>query len=151
MSSRLLAAHRHDGWLTRNIDRGFDALRRGYDRVLAATLQARPAVYAVWIVLSLLIVPMYALSPAELAPNEDQGVVFSAMDTPANATLEQLSPYVGEISRIFSETPEFDNSFQITLPSGGFAGMLTRPWNERTRSIFPIQEELAGKLAGVTG
>ena len=104
-------------------------------------------VYAVWIVLTLLIVPMYMFSPTELAPNEDQGVVFGAIDVPANATLEQLTPYTEADQPASSRsTPEFDHSFQITFPTGGFGGMLVKPWDERKRSIFPIQEELARKL-----
>ena len=40
-----------------------------------------------------LIVPMYMFSPKELAPNEDQGVIFGAIDVPANASLEQVTTY----------------------------------------------------------
>ena len=52
---------------------------------------------------------------------------------------------------IFKSTPEFSHSFQITFPTGGFGGMIVKPWNERERDIFPIQEELIGKLMGITG
>jgi multidrug efflux pump len=151
MSSQLLKEHGAQGVLARNIDRGFDALRRGYDRALGRTLEARGAVYLVWGVLSLLIVPMYMFSPTELAPNEDQGVVFGAIDVPANATLEQLGPYTGEIFNIYKKVPEFDHSFQLTFPNQGFGGMLAKPWSERERSIFPIQEELAQSLSTVSG
>ena len=88
---------------------------------------------------------MYMFSPAELAPNEDQGVVFRAIDVPPNATLEQLMPYTEAVNKHFQSTPEFDHSFQITFPCGGFGGMLVKPWEERKRSIFPIQEELQQK------
>ncbi|MBV9949959.1 MAG: efflux RND transporter permease subunit, partial [Myxococcales bacterium] len=150
MSSRLLASHRPEG-LARIVDRGFEAVRRTYSRLLDATLRARPAVYVVWIGLTLLIYPLYTLSGAELAPNEDQGVVFGAIDVPANATLEQLTPFTSQVNAIFQQEPEFDHSFQITFPTGGFGGMLVKPWDERKRSIFPIQEELAGRLSGVAG
>ncbi len=151
MSSQLLKHHGHQGWLSSTIDRGFEKLKRGYARALGATLNARWAVYTVWIVLSLLVVPMYMFSPGELAPTEDQGVVFGAIDVPANATLEQLTPHTGEIFRRFKSTPEFDHSFQITFPSNGFGGMIVKPWGERTRPIGPIQQELAAKLSTVTG
>ncbi len=149
MSSKLLKAHRSQGWLQRGIDGTFDRIRGGYARALAATLGARPAVYTVWVVLSLLVVPMYLFSPKELAPNEDQGVMFGAIDVPANATLEQLTPYTAQVNRIFEQEPEFDHSFQITFPSNGFGGVLVKPWEERSRSIFPIQAELSGRLAAV--
>jgi multidrug efflux pump len=151
MSSKLLRPYASHGWLTRSIDRGFDFVRTTYDRALGATLGARPAVYVVWIVLSLMVVPLYLLSPTELAPNEDQGVVFGALDVPANATLEQLDPYVTQVQHIFASEPEFEQSFQITFPGSGFGGMLAKPWDERKRSIFPIQVELNGKLAAVAG
>jgi multidrug efflux pump len=150
MSSRLLKPT-HDAWLPRLIDRGFELFRRTYQRMLDLTLRSRGAVYATWIVLTLVVVPLYMFSPNELAPNEDQGVVFGAIDVPANATLEQLMPYVDEVQRDFASTPEYDHSFQIAFPTGGFGGMLAKPWEERKRNIFQIQEELSPKLAGVTG
>jgi multidrug efflux pump len=150
MSSRLLKPT-HDAWLPRQIDRGFEFFRRTYLRVLDVTLRSRGAVYATWIVLTLVVVPLYMFSPNELAPNEDQGVVFGAIDVPANATLEQLMPYVNEVQRDYASTPEYDHSFQIAFPTGGFGGMLAKPWEERKRNIFGIQEELSRKLAGVTG
>jgi multidrug efflux pump len=151
MSSALLSERAHEGRLTRAINRGFDGIRRTYDRLLGVTLRVRPAVYAFWAVLSLLTVPMFMFSPNELAPNEDQGVVFSALDVPPNATLEQLTPYTEQIFDIFQETPEFDHSFQLTFPSNGFGGMLVEPWGKRKRTIFEIQAEVAQKLSAVTG
>src|SRR5499427_402575 len=58
MSSQLLAEGHTRGMLGRAIDAGFGALRRGYERVLGARLEARGAVYVVWIALTLLLVPM---------------------------------------------------------------------------------------------
>jgi multidrug efflux pump len=150
MSAQFLREGEH-GWLKDRIDGAFEATRRAYGRALDLTLRSRPAVYTVWIVLTLLIVPMYQFAPKELAPNEDQGVVFGALDVPANATLEQVMPYAKQANDIFMKTPEFDHSFQLILPSGGFGGMLVKPWEDRTRSIFAIQEEITPKLSAITG
>ncbi len=151
MSSRLLKADHAPGFLPRNVDRGFSALKRGYGRALDATLNARPAVYAVWITLSLLVIPMYMFAPKELAPNEDQGVVFGAIDVPANASLEQVTLYSAQVNRIFESTPEFASSFQISLPTGGFGGLLLKSWEDRERSVFAIEPEVNAKLRGITG
>ncbi len=151
MSSKLLKSEHSQGWLVHAIDRSFNFIKRGYERALGLTLGARPVVYVVWITLTLVVFPMYSMSPAELAPNEDQGVVFGAIDVPPNATLEQLTPYTEAVNRAFMATPEFDHSFQLTFPTGGFGGILVKPWEERTRSIFPIQEELFGKLSRIPG
>lgn len=151
MASKLLKAEHGHGVLAKLIDRGFARLRGLYERMLAATLRARPAVYTVWLCLTVLIVPLYLLSPSELAPNEDQGVVFGALDMPSNATLEQLTPYTEQVFQIFKETPEFDHSFQLTMPTTGFGGLVVKPWGERKRTIFEIQEEVSGKTSRVTG
>src|ERR1700753_342020 len=57
MASRLLKVEHSQGFLPRTIDRAFEAVKRTYGRMLGGTLKARPAVYAVWITLTLLIVP----------------------------------------------------------------------------------------------
>jgi len=151
MASRLLKSEHSQGRFPRLVNRGFDALKRGYERLLSGTLRMRPMVYTVWITLTVLLVPLYMFSPAELAPYEDQGVVFGAIDVPPNATLEQLEPYTKQVYEKFSSIPEFNNSFQITFPTAGFGGALMKPWDERTRSIFPIQAELSGKTSGIAG
>ncbi|HEY2744764.1 MAG TPA: efflux RND transporter permease subunit [Polyangia bacterium] len=151
MSSRLLSGEHKPGLLARASDRAFHAIKSGYERALAAALSARGAIYALWIVITLLLVPMYLFSPTELAPTEDQGVVFGAIDVPPNATIEQLTPYTEAIQAAFASTPEFDHSFQLTMPSSGFGGMLVKPWGVRKRTIYQIQNEVAPKLARIAG
>jgi multidrug efflux pump len=151
MASRLLKSEHSQGRFPKLVNRAFDSLKRGYGRALGGTLRMRPLVYAVWITLTVLLVPMYMFSPAELAPNEDQGVVFGAIDVPPNATLEQLLPYTAQVNQAFSSLPEFNNSFQITFPTSGFGGALMKPWSERTRNIFALQNELTGKTAAIAG
>lgn len=151
MSSRLLRATPSNAWLPRNIDRGFERFRRIYDYMLKKTLGMRPVVYTVWLGLTLAVVPLYLFSPKELAPYEDQGAAFGAIDVPANATLEQITPYTAQVASIFSSVPEFKQSFQITFPKGGFGGVMMKPWEERGRSIFAIQAELSQKTQGIAG
>ncbi|MBX3228630.1 MAG: efflux RND transporter permease subunit [Labilithrix sp.] len=149
MSSKLLR-HEH-GWFVTKVDAVFDAIRRRYERALAATLRNRGLVYTVWVALSILVVPMYMFSPAELAPNEDQGGVFGALEVPANASLEQVVAYSKQVEEKFEAVPEFDHSFQITFANTGFGGMIVKPWSQRKRSIFPIQEELSAATMSITG
>ncbi len=151
MASQLLKDGHDRGWFGRTVDRAFDSVREFYLRRLQTSLQMRPAVYAAWILCMILVIPLYMFSPKELAPTEDQGTLFTAMDVPPNATLEQMTVYSKQVADVFHTTPEFGNSFQITFPTGGFGGMIIKPWNQRERSIFPIAEELNMKLSSVTG
>src|SRR5687768_11492699 len=66
MASRMLRPQHNPGWLVRNIDRTFEAVRRRYSGALDVVLRNRPAVYLGWGALTLLTIPMYMMSPAEL-------------------------------------------------------------------------------------
>jgi multidrug efflux pump len=148
MSSRLVRPADR-GAFGKRVDAAFEWVRTRYVRALDGTLRARPIVIGVWIVLSLAVIPLYMFSPKELAPDEDQGVVFTSLDVPANASLERLTAASDAIGRTFASEPEFDHSFQVTYPNGGFGGMLAKPWDDRKRSIFPIQAELNKKMRAI--
>ncbi|HYF00969.1 MAG TPA: efflux RND transporter permease subunit, partial [Planctomycetota bacterium] len=116
MSSRLIDPATLGTGFAGRVDRAFERVREAYGRLLDSTLAARPAVYAAWIGLSLLCVPMFALAPKELAPTEDQGVVFGIIEGPADATLDQIMPSADRINEIFFETPETAFTFMIAMP-----------------------------------
>ncbi|WP_319586962.1 efflux RND transporter permease subunit [uncultured Desulfobulbus sp.] len=151
MSSKLLKAGMTEHGFAGKIERDFKRLRGAYGRWLGATLRQRPAVYLVWIVLGLLSVPMFQMSAKELAPVEDQGVIFGIVDSAANSTLDQNSLYTAAVNKAFLSVPETNFVFQLTQPSSGFSGMVVKPWQERKRTIFEIMPEVAGKLHGITG
>jgi multidrug efflux pump len=151
MSSRLLTHDADQHWLPAHINRGFEWLRGVYGRLLDATLAARPAVYIVWIGLTLLAVPMFMFSPKELAPAEDQGVIFGIVDTPSNSTLEQTSLSAKAANDVFLGIPEAQYTFQISFPTGGFGGVVVAPWAERTRSVHEILPEVQQKTGMIPG
>jgi multidrug efflux pump len=149
MSSRLLKAGMTERGLAGKIERDFKKLKKLYGRMLNATLNARPAVYMVWIILTLLVIPMFTMSAKELAPTEDQGVIFGILDAAANSTLDQNRRYAKAVSDAFMSVPETQFVFQATMPSSGFAGMVVKPWQERKRNIFQIMPEVQRKLHAI--
>ncbi|MFZ2223632.1 MAG: efflux RND transporter permease subunit [Candidatus Deferrimicrobium sp.] len=151
MSSRILKPGMEERGLAGRISRGFERLKNTYGRLLDATLAARPAVYAVWVAVSLAAVPMFILSAKELAPVEDQGVIFGILDASANSTIDQNRIYSAEVNRIFMGEPESDFTFQVTFPNSGFGGMVVKPWDERKRNIFQILPGIQQKLQKIPG
>ena len=149
MCSRLMKPGIGDRGLAGRISRDFNRLRNFYGRILDVSLKSRPAVYLAWVVIGLLAVPMFIMSPVELAPIEDQGVIFGILDASANATLDQTSTYAAAVNRAFLSVPETDFTFQITFPSSGFGGMVTKPWDERGRTVFQILPEVQQKLFAI--
>ena len=120
LASQLMSSGQHDTGLVKGINASFEFVRNLYGRWLSRSLEMRPMVYATWILFTLLIIPLYMFSPGELAPNEDQGVVFSVLDVPANATLEQIVPYAEQVLANWKKSPEFEQGFQLTTPTFGF-------------------------------
>ena len=100
---------------------------------------------------TLLAVPMFIMSPKELAPTEDQGVIFGILDASADSTLDQNSRYAAAVNKVFQTFPETEFTFQITFPNSGFSGMVTKPWDERKRTVFGILPEVQGKLMAIPG
>jgi len=151
MSSRMLKPGMQERGLAGRISRDFERLKNTYGRLLDATLAARPAVYAIWIAVSLAAVPMFLMSAKELAPLEDQGVIFGILDASANSTLDQNRIFAAEANRVFRSEPETDFTFQITFPNSGFGGMVVKPWDERKRNIFQILPGVQQKLQKIPG
>jgi multidrug efflux pump len=151
MSAALLKPGAGERGLAGRIARDFERLKSAYGRRLDATLRARPAVYTVWIVVSLLTIPMFIMSARELAPPEDQGVIFGILDASANSTLDQTSRYAAAANQAFMSVPETEFTFQITFPNSGFGGMVTKPWAERKRTISQIMPEVQQKLQSIPG
>ena len=160
MSSRLLQSAEAEergfaGW----VNHKFDALRQSYGRALGGTLNARPAVYLVWAVFGLLWIPMYMFSPKELAPTEDQGVIFGIINAASNVSADQKNVYGKAAEKAFLVTPERDLTFQIMLPpaagasvgADGFSGMVVKPWNQRKRTTAQILPEVQGRLSQIPG
>ena len=152
MSAHLLRAEHENrgfsGWVTRT----FDRFRDWYGEHLDRTLAARPAVYTVWIGLSLLGILFWKMSPGELAPKEDQGVIFGIVTAPANATIDDTIRYTDAAENIFLKLPDTRFTFQITFPGNGFGGMVLKPWGIRktpTKDYLPQVQMSLGAIPGI--
>ena len=90
---------------------------------------------------------------SELAPTEDQGVIFGIIDAPANATIEQTAAFADAAEKEFLSFPETNFTFQLTFPSSGFGGMVFKPWgqaegNRRFNSCRRCRQKL-GTIPGI--
>jgi multidrug efflux pump len=133
------------------INRNFEKVRRWYTNTLAGTLQFRPVVLVLWGIVVALIVPFYMFSQRELAPAEDQGVVFGVIQASPNSTLDQTRLYSQEVYDIYHSFPESQSIFQITNATGGFGGMVTKPWSERKKTAQQLLLESTGPLSKIAG
>jgi multidrug efflux pump len=151
MGSKLLRTGHTERGFAGWINRRFDSVRRTYMRTLSGTLQYRPVVLVLWAIVALLIVPFYMFSQRELAPAEDQGVIFSIIQAAPNSTIDQTKLFTTQIADVYRSLPETASIFQITFPTGGFGGMVTKPWSERTKTAQQLLMESAGALSKIPG
>jgi multidrug efflux pump len=151
MSAQLLRPGDEDRGLPGRIARGFDRIKHLYGRILAVVLRNRPYVYAVWGILGLMGFLMITRAPSELAPPEDRGVIFGVAFSDADSTVDQSSHFANAVYRAFTSFPETDFVFQLVQPSGGFGGMVVKPWDDRKRSVFQMMPEVQAKLHAIPG
>jgi multidrug efflux pump len=151
MGSKLLRSGDSEKGFAGIVNRGFDRARNLYTRLLSGTLQYRPVVLTLWIIVALLMVPFYMFSQHELAPSEDQGVVFGVIQSSANATLDQTNLFTQEVYDVYHSFPETQSIFELTNAGGGFAGMVTKPWSQRTKTTQQLLVESSAKLSKIAG
>jgi len=151
MGSKLLRAGDTERGFAGMINRHFENVRRLYSRTLAGTLQYRPVVFVLWAIVVALIVPFYMFSQHELAPAEDQGVVFGVIQSSANSTIDQTNLFTTQVYDVYHSFPESESIFQITSPNGGFGGMVTKPWSQRKKTAQQLLVESVGPLSKIPG
>src|SRR5437588_1951388 len=151
MGSKLLRSGDTERGFAGWINRRFESVRKNYSRILCGTLQYRPVVFVLWVIVVSLIVPFYMFSQRELAPAEDQGVVFGVIQSSANSTIDQTNLFTSQVYDVYHSFPESESIFQITSPNGGFGGMVTKPWSERKKTAQQLLVESVGPLSKIPG
>lgn len=152
MSSRLLRREEHPTGFKALIESLFERVRALYERTLTFTLHHyQPAILTAALIVLLCGPIFYMFSGKELAPREDQGVLFGIVQAAPNASIEQTNRFTEKVNKIYESFPEKGNTFQLTTPSGGFSGMVLKPWSERKRTVFQLEGEAWGKMSGIPG
>ena len=157
LCSRLLKAPEpgRGGWetrLTAFIDRNFARLHGAYERRLHGSLNTLPVTLTFALIVLGSIYFLFSGAKTELAPQEDQGVIITQSIAPPNATLQQRQLYSKEVYRIFAGHPETEHVFQLDVPGQSIAGMVFKPWDQRTRTttdLQPVLQQELNKVAGV--
>ena len=154
MCALLLRHDENPSGLSHRLDRIFDGLKRRYQRMLHGTLNTRPVVI-VFALIVLCLIPLFLkFTQSQLAPDEDQGIIFMMASAPQPTNLDYLNTYTDEFIQIFKEFPEYYSSFQINGFNGvqsGIGGFLLKPWNERDRTQMQILPEVQKRLEQIPG
>lgn len=155
MASKLLKHEQSSGRFVRFLDRTFERLRHRYERRLHRTLNFRPVTLIILAGVIIATGIMYVTTQKELAPEEDQGILFNIVKSPQAANLDYLEAATMQMHKVFETVPEKDHVFIINGMGNNvhqaIAGILFKPWEERKRSQKQILQDLQPKVAGVAG
>jgi multidrug efflux pump len=98
---------------------------------------------------------MFTTTQKELAPEEDQGILFNLIKAPPATNLDYLEKATYDLYKIFDTVPEKEHVFLIngfgSNVHQAIGGILFKPWEERKRTQKQILQGLQPKVAGVTG
>jgi len=153
MCSKLLksqAGGAGPGGLTAWLDRRFESLKNRYQRRLHGTLNYRPVTVLVLLGVMAATGLLYMTTQRELAPEEDQGILFTLVKTPQYANLDYLEDATQQLYRAYSSVPEKDHVFTINGMGNvhqGFSGLLLKPWGERDRNQKQVLQELSPRIS----
>ncbi|HYC03907.1 MAG TPA: efflux RND transporter permease subunit [Azospirillaceae bacterium] len=163
LSSKLLRGHTgNHGKLFMASERAFQALARGYGRVLDWAIGAPVMVGAGFVAVLVGTWLLFVGLPRELAPVEDRGVVRIQVVSPEGSSQEYTAREMAAVQAIlkpYLDSGELDSALSILNPSfGGQSGVnrgfvvaRTPPFAQRKRSILEITAELRPKLQAVPG
>jgi len=155
LSAKVLKPHGAPGRFEHAVERFFTRLAENYQRLLHRSLDLVPVtmVFAVAVLTSIYF--MFITTPSELAPTEDQSILFFQARAPQTATLEYNEAYTRQIQTAFESIPEYNESFFLLGfgrdTSTVFGGFKMLQPAQRERAQMDVQPELQMKLAQVAG
>ncbi|MDH3761801.1 MAG: efflux RND transporter permease subunit [Gammaproteobacteria bacterium] len=142
MCSRVLKPTIANNAYARFVNDLFERIHLRYEEILAGSLKTRSVTIIFVIGIVAMLVAMFQFIQNELAPEEDQGVIFTFSQAPDHTSIDYLNKYTGPYIDIFREyESEYESSFMangFAGPTVSFAGMLLKPWEERNLTSMEI-------------
>lgn len=154
MSARILKRGGHSRFQIL-VDNTFEKLANGYERLVRGSLKYRPVTLLVVLVLAGVTGFMFFNTSTELAPEEDEGALFSLVTAPPYATTNYTRAYTDQMRELTKDIPELDANFSIVGFGGqtnsGIALWAFKDWSQRERSQKELQQDIQQRLSKVAG
>jgi multidrug efflux pump len=150
MCSRVLKPTIDNNAYARFIHRHFERLHRRYESFLANSIRTRSVTVVFVVCVVAMLGGMMQFIQSELAPEEDQGVIFTFSKPPDHTNIDYLNKYTAPYIDIFrAYEDEYESSFMANGFGGStvsFAGMLLSPWDQRELSAMEMIPQIQGAL-----
>lgn len=135
------------GWF----NRGFDASRERYARGVRGVLNRPLRFLGIYVLLLVVLGFMYMRLPSAFLPDEDQGIMFVQVSTPASASQERTLTALRSVEDYFMNTEKENVASLFTVAGFSFSGrgqnagigfVKFKDWDLRTRA-----DQKAGAIA----
>jgi multidrug efflux pump len=136
------------------IDSIFDKLKIYYTQKLHSVITHRKVTATFAFIMLAGCVLIALTTPTELAPDEDQSIIFMQLSAPKYANLDYTVKYTNELTDIFKKIPETGDYFVINGNDGvssAIAGLILKPWDQRKRSQAAVLQEVNPMLSRIAG
>ena len=150
MCAQLLNTQSNEGRFAKFIDRIFARLQESFRSRLSKTLNFRAMTVLILLAVVAATGLLFVSTPKELAPQEDQGIVFSLVQAPESTNLDYLEATTERLADLILPRPEVQHVFAINgspAVNSAFAGFLLKPWSERDKSAAQSLAELGPVFA----
>ena len=154
LAAKVLKPHGNPGKFESLVERAFAGLASGYKAALGSLMQTKSVVVFFAVVVLGSIYFMAMMSQNELAPTEDQGILFYQGLGPQTSTLDYLLEHGDEVQQRMASVPGYAEDFMIvgiTAPNAVFGGFKMGPWSQREVTQFEVQPLFDAELKKVTG
>ena len=154
MCSKILNTRMMQQRFVKYIDSIFDMIKKRYTRRLKQVLIHRQvtAVFAGIMLAGCLLIAV--TTPTELAPDEDQSILFLSLSAPKYANLGYTEKYTDQLTKIFKQIPETQDFFVINgmgSVNNAISGLILKPWHQRNKSQAKVLKEIQPLLSTIAG
>ena len=154
MCSRVLNNAISQQRFVHKIDETFEKLKEKYRERLKIVLDFRPVtvVFAILMLISCFFLAITTKS--ELAPDEDQSVLWVSLTAPEYANIDYLSKFTQKLNGIYQAIPEMQDYFIVNgmgAPNNAISGVILKPWSERKKSQAQVLKNLQPELGKIAG
>ena len=140
------------GWFNKK----FDAGNKRYQGFVGKMLRRSGRFLFIYALLALVMVFVYSRVPSSFLPDEDQGVLFTIVQTPVGATQERTQKVMEQVEKHYleNEAEHIESTFSVQgfsfAGSGQNNGMVfvkLKDWEERTSAESSV-DALVGRAMG---
>ncbi len=154
MCSKLLTPDISKKRFVHAVDTVFLKIKGYYQRALHGALDFRPATILFAFVVLLSCIFLYTNTKKQLAPEEDQGALFSFVVAPEYANLNYTELYTQQFNKIYRSFPSLNDYFIINGFNGvnsAVAGIILKPWGDRKQSQREVNAIIQKKFRNIAG